>query len=180
MKLILFLCLFSIFSLSFAQETEQTNKLNIQLSHSRIYVSPFISSVFSADANYKVYKNLDLGTSIGYSKYKSFPIGMFSGSPNYDDALFIKMNANYHLLPLFFEAGENLRFDLYVSAKVGGRFLFTKDDWIPVRGFYLDNGLYTGLAFYLSKHFGLYSEYGINKMKSDTYWNLKYGLTFRF
>lgn len=174
------ICLLFVLQIAYAQQEKRNNKFEIKLNHSRLSLSYEKSHIFGADINYYAFKNISLGVSSGFGKYRTYVFGSSSGEIIYGNVILMKMNANYHLLPLFIEQGEQLRFDLYLSAKLGGRYFSTPENRLPEKGFRADNGLYSGFSFYLSKHFGLNTEYGINFLKSSNYWNLRYGLTFRF
>lgn len=139
--------------------------------------------VLKAQFNYAFLKYLDAGFYTGYTSIKSEtepviisetpPIG-YEGYIVNSDVLFYGINANFHIIPLIFNK-KTYPFDIYISGKYGGFYMFTEKNGYPERGHTPDYGIYAGAAFYLGKHFGIFGEYGFGN-----YSDYQFGLSFKF
>lgn len=138
------------------------------------------SHVFQIEVNYGITKFVEIGVYSGYTQIKTVTLGgniddgLFSSSHYGIPVLFYGANTNFNLLP-FVVKQDNFRIDLYLSCKLGGFYRCSTDGMMPKRGNSFDYGLYAGAAFYLSKHWGLFCEYGIG---NNT--DLRTGLCLKF
>ncbi len=89
-------------------------------------------------------------------------------------ALNYGVNANFHILPLLIKE-KALRFDLYMSGKVGGVSPIGEYGFPAPDKFNPDYGIYGGVAYYFGSHFGLYGEFGYGN-----YTRARYGLAIKF
>lgn len=82
---------------------------------------------------------------------------------------------NIHPLQLFIKEGHRFRFDVYVNAKIGGRYSPVPSNSLQQREHYFFFDIGGGLAYHLFKHWGIYAEYNY---KSPA--NFRYGLSIKF
>lgn len=164
-----------------AQESYLKNRWNIKLSY-----APYVTGImrgtpdggfkllktadFRLEGNYGVLNFLEVGVYLGYARYKSI-IHEYSTPPDSNGIIWggeIKdghvlsygINANFHIFPLFIKKPD-FRFDLYVTAKYGGRSSLVsknKED-----KYSHEFGIGLGFAFYFSKPVGIFAEYSIGR-----------------
>jgi hypothetical protein len=120
----------------------------------------------------RVHKFLEAGLSTAlYSGYDDYSRG------------FLNFGAvgNWHFLPLLIDK-ENLRFEAYLSGKLGlVNYFQTNNNSQSVWGRYY---IGTGVAYYLTRHLGVYFEYGydlpfIEPMKLGYYKEMGIGISLR-
>jgi hypothetical protein len=150
-----------------AQETYLKNRWNVKLSaapYATINNIKRLSTTadFRLEGNYGILNFLEVGVYMGYARYiatiSDTLEGMVGGYYKPGHFLSYGINANLHIFPFFIKK-PNFRFDLYVTAKYGGRSsLVSKEykyehEWAAGLGF----------AFYFSKCVGLFAEYSFGK-----------------
>ncbi|MDA3930505.1 MAG: hypothetical protein PF541_16270 [Prolixibacteraceae bacterium] len=166
-----------------AQQYTIKDRFNVKLAYSKYpqlgftwHGSDEITPSFQTELNYGLLNYMEIGPYVGYGTFKANDI---SSTGNYgailkSNALFYGMNTNVHFFP-FLVKSENFRFDLYLSGKLGGFYRLTEEGMFPERGHEWDYGVYAGAAFYFSRHWGIYGEYGYGN-----YTNARFGLSFKF
>jgi hypothetical protein len=124
-----------------------------------------------------VLRHLEAGLYIGYSKFDVIKIN-FADTIFYhkkQPALFYGINCNYHLMPL---VKEESKFDLYITGKMGGFYLNSKEGYFP-NGNSPEYAIGIGATFWVFKNIGVFSEYTYGKyyfMDND---NLKWGVSIK-
>ncbi len=143
----------------FSQSSYIKNRWNFQVGFipdSRKDMIPKANQ-FRASVNYGILNFAEIGVYLGGSDYLQF-----SQPPNNDirDAYapVYGINANAHLLP-FLVKKEDFRFDLYLTTKFGG-FYCSGNEIEYFQGAYWQYFIGGGLAFYPTKHIGVFAEYG--------------------
>lgn len=153
------LALFLIQQDAFSQSFYIKNRWNFQAGYipdSRKDVLPKANQ-FRASANYGIFNFLEVGAYLGIGNYLQFSLPpetdiRKSYAPVYG------INANAHLLP-FFVKKDDFRFDLYLTTKFGG-FYCSGNETEYFQGAYWQYFIGGGLAFYPTKHIGVFAEYG--------------------
>ncbi len=141
------------------------------------------------EGNYGINNFIEVGGYLGCYKFWNIdnPIANpdFPGTTNefhryQSDALFYGVNANFHVMP-FLVKRDKVRIDLYLSGKLGAISMIAPAGSV-YSGTALDYGLYAGLAYYITKSWGLYVEYGLNRkvQMSEIEPCLRYGVTVKF
>ncbi|NOZ45180.1 MAG: hypothetical protein GXO79_00205 [Chlorobi bacterium] len=108
----------------------------------------------------------------------------------YSNTPYYGLNLNYHLLPYLIKA-DDFRFDLYLTGKFGGHYIFSSENYAPENGNIFDYKIGCGISFYLWKHIGFFTEIGLANFSNLNYnaftyfskktlINSNYGLTFKF
>lgn len=138
-----------------------------------IYMQPI------SDINYPYYN---------YGLYK--PDGtLFSGSTSNStqptNTLFYGFSASYQLLPLIIE-NQRLRFDVYVTGKVGA----VSARWLIYDGFddyvyiwnkpFIEYGIGLGGGYNFTKHIGFFSEYSVGRFYNSNSSRAIAGLVIKF
>lgn len=194
MKFFTFLLIILTVNLTQAQENYLCKRNNLKFGHSitpKYLQSDYNLSLgnFRLEATHGISSLLELGGYIGYSRFVNFLHTEGDLAPNYQvsPGTFINSNAysygitaNFHLLPLIANKNEP-RFDIYVSAKLGGLSMVAPKGSV-YKGHAIDYGLYGGLSFYITRHWGVFAEYGFNNRPNEHSLEscLRYGLTFKF
>lgn len=127
------------------------------------------------NVSYGISNNLEVGVSLGINftamnNYAAYAYGRFQHIGEY----FV----NFHPLTYLFEEKEP-RFDLYISARVGGTFVSKK---------FIDSGVFEyvqlggGLGYYITKRIGIFSEYNhqLDDWTSRKISGWRFGLTAKF
>jgi len=143
------------------------------------------------EANYGVWGVLEAGAYLGIGRYTYWlPLENNSRMANNTFSPFYGIQTNFHLIPLLIKKND-FRFDFYLSGKFGGNYLSIPDGSDPKPGHHIEYGLSCGLAYYIWKHTGVYTEYSIgrysyytlplgfgfeNGLKS----NLRFGITYKY
>lgn len=162
-----------------AQESYLKNRWNIKLSYAP-YATGILRGTSSGDfkmlktadfrleGNYGVLNFLEVGLYVGYARYKDAiwdasdlipdSNGLISGEVKDGHVLSYGINANLHIFPFFIKKPD-FRFDLYVTAKYGGRSSLVSKDFRYSHEF----GIGLGFAFYFSKYVGIFGEYSIGR-----------------
>lgn len=112
---------------------------------------------FRASANYGILDFAEIGAYLGGSDYLQFSMPPNNGlrdayAPVYG------INVNAHLLP-FLVKKEDFRFDLYLATKFGG-FYYSGKETDYFKGAYWQYFIGGGMAFFPTKHIGVFAEYG--------------------
>lgn len=131
------------------------------------------------EANYGLLNFLEIGGYLGVGK-----IYIWNGK-NPPEMVFRKINlpefglsVNLQLLPLIIKSAD-FRFDLYLLGRYGGAWNSAPEGFAPAGGLKFQYQHGAGLAFYLSKHVGIFSEYSFEAMDIK-HSNLRYGLIVKF
>ena len=186
------------FGLNFSQlQAQDVSKQKFDLDVSASYFR------FTHDG--KILDNYLLHADIGlfYNLNHKFSVGAYYGKGRYKEIEFIwiEKNKHYrtgsteersyadlfgisgkiHLLPLLFGT-ERTRFDWYMIGKIGLISLNSSniENYVPVKGNFMDASFMTGTSFYFSKSFGMFAEAGYKYFRYHKGFNANCGLTFRF
>ena len=182
---ILLALLFSFLTVS-AQDSYIKNRWNIKAGYAS-YPGYFVSSHgmrnnfgnIRLETNYGLFNFLEVGGHLGYSQFSALlPIvgqGLIYKNLN---APYFGLNVNFHPLGFLIKK-RDFRFDLYLFGRYGGYYYATPETYVPPKGFYSEIRHGAGLAFYLTKHIGLYAEGSFSKSETKL-WNVRGGLTFKF
>ena len=188
-KIIILLSVVLIFSFghSKAQESYLKNRWNIKASYAPYPIGGLMftgsspkgkvmtTADFRLESNYGVLNFLEVGTYIGYARYKMLffipqgqpdEYGSLNGYSKDGNFLSYGVNANLHIFPFFIKQ-PNFRFDLYLTAKYGGRSSLTSDIKNAMNSntykYSHEWGVGLGFAFYMFKNVGIFAEYSIGK-----------------
>lgn len=143
------------------------------------------------EANYGFWGLLEAGVYLGIGRYTYWaPMENNSRTALKSISPFYGIQTNFHLLPLFIKKND-FRFDLYLTGKYGGNYLNIPKGSDPQSGHHTEYSFGGGLAFYLWKHTGFYTEYSIGKysyyaapmgfeFENGLNPNLRFGVTFKF
>ncbi|MDD4673404.1 MAG: outer membrane beta-barrel protein [Bacteroidales bacterium] len=180
MKRLLLLALLLISINTFAQVNTVPKRINAKLGFSLSDPEDTDNNLpnFRVEVNYKVVPFLEVGVYGGFGFYQAIQreivgSGISATISGYAASNY-GLNANFHILPLVVKE-RKLRFDLYVSGKLG-TINPEKTDASPLPDKFLsDYGVYAGAAYYLTRHFGVYGEFGYG-----SYTTIRYGLSFKF
>lgn len=111
---------------------------------------------YSLELNYGFLKNVEAGVYGGYSTIHLFERVSPNGTLGYTrSGFYYGVNCNYHLLPYVVKK-DDLRFDLYVTGKLGGVTIKSTKS-------YEEHCLGGGAAIYLFEHLGFFGEYTYGK-----------------
>jgi len=142
------------------------------------------------EANYGFGRCVEAGPYFGLARYWYWgPIENNIRSGARIVSPFLGLQSNFHVLPLLIKKND-FRFDIYLTAKYGTHYFNVAEGSSPQHGFYSEYGLGLGIAFYLFKHMGFYTEYSIGKYSYYTdsmragfekglNSNLRFGVTFK-
>lgn len=180
-----------------AQEDYLHNRTNIKIGHS---TTPSYYNMlqeqplgnFRMEANFGFFNNIELGGYLGYSRIGNVQhLTVYDPTQNptvrpakyiYSNAYSYGITGNFHLLPLFVKSREP-RFDIYLSSKVGV-ISIPSPELSVYRGLSLDYGIYGGLGLYVTRYWGAFAEYGLNKKPMRRSISLepclRYGITVKF
>jgi hypothetical protein len=135
---------------------------------------------YRLEANYGVLNFLETGLYLGYSRTSSMPVPVVGQGLIYQNlnTPFFGVGLNFHPLT-FLVKKPDFRFDAYLLGRYGGIYYSSSADYIPAKGLKFQNSQGLGLAFYITKHIGVYTEYSFSglHMKSG---NFRYGLSVKF
>lgn len=169
-----------------AQNSNIKNQWNLKVgyaSYPGVYFSnsgvKFTIGNYRIEANYGILDFLEVGGHLAYSRYASQFIVLGQG-PLYKhlNVPYFGLNVNFHPLSFLIKKPD-FWFDFYLLGRYGGCYYASPDDYVPEKGFYSQIRHGGGLAFYITKHFGLYAEGSFNNVDYDQ-WNIRGGLSFRF
>ncbi|MFW5752147.1 MAG: hypothetical protein ACOCW8_02290 [bacterium] len=156
-------------------------KVNTEDGSNIIVSSPYMLG----NVSYGLFNSLELGASLGINFHRMMLIEQPNqGNPNNTTIAtgnfhpIAELFFNFHPLTYFFEEKEP-RFDLYISARVGGTFVSKK---------FIDSGVYEyvqlggGLGYYITKRIGIFSEYNhqLDDWTSRKISGWRFGLTAKF
>jgi hypothetical protein len=183
-KLILILFALSIpFLAVYSQDSYIKNRLNIKAgyAHNSNFLSHsyrFVDANYRLEANYGFLKFLETGIYLGYRWLDTYQKvdGVYHaknvGVP------FFGVVLNVHPLTFLIKRPD-FRFDLYLLARYGGYYLATPENYLPPKGFYFQYHYGVGLAYYLTKHVGIFSEYSYVNLWRPS-WGMRFGLSLKF
>jgi hypothetical protein len=194
MKTITIILLVLLTGLSQAQESYLYKRTNIKVGHS---ITPsywnalldYTLGNFRLETNQGVSRFVELGAYVGYSRfgnaqyfegYDPTDNTTWSFDCIYSNAYSYGVAANFQFLPLITQY-EEPRFDVYLSAKIGGLSLIAPERSVW-RGHALDFGAYAGISVYITRHWGAFVEYGVNNRPKvhNLESCLRYGITVKF
>jgi hypothetical protein len=185
MEIFLVIVLFAFPLISSGQTSAIEDHINVKAGFSR-YVSnivknhePVYYNNLKLEFNHKILKNLNAGIYFGYSKFQTTYINLVDTTwvDRKEPVLFYGINANYQILPMFIK--KESRWDIYLTAKLGGYYIFSETGFVPSGNDY-EYAIGIGIAFYVFKHIGLFSEYTYGKYYFMDKDNLKAGISLRF
>ena len=117
---------------------------------------PYRTKKYNLELNYGILKNIEAGVYGGYSRIQMWQQLSSTGYMGYrTGAFYYGINCNFQLLPYLFKK-DDLRFDLYISGKLGGVAIKTSHN-------YEEHCLGAGATIYLWKHLGIFGEYYYGK-----------------
>ncbi len=133
---------------------------------------------YRIEANYGLLEFLEVGGYLGYSRFTAFVPQTGDIISENHDAPFFGVGLNFHPLSFLIKKPD-FRFDLYLLARYGGIYFSSPEGYVPQRGFQFQYHHGAGLAFYLTKHIGIFGEYsyGIPTVPS---WSLRLGVSGKF
>ncbi|MDL2309379.1 hypothetical protein LJC53_07345, partial [Bacteroidales bacterium OttesenSCG-928-C03] len=121
---------------------------------------------FRLEGNYGLLNFLEIGAYVGYARYKDCIVILTEPADSnglihnaaLKDGHFLSygLQANFHIFPLFIKKPD-FRFDLYVTAKYGGRSSLVSKDY----KYSHEWGVGLGLAFYFTQQIGIFGEYSL-------------------
>jgi hypothetical protein len=120
---------------------------------------------YKLQLNYGFLDNVEAGIYGGYSNIHLFERVSPHGIRGYRrSGYFYGVNCNYHLLPYLIKK-DDLRFDLYVTGKLGGVTIKSTKS-------YEEHCLGGGAAIYLFEHLGFFGEYTFGKFYDTPPWDI--------
>jgi hypothetical protein len=168
------------------KESSIKNRLNFKVGYATFpghYYRPDVGMKssfgnFRLETNYHLLKFFEIGGYVGYSRYS----GRMDKNRvifSYENTPFVGLNVNLQLLPFLIKKAES-RFDLYLLGRYGGGYYITQIvHFSGNSGFFLDYNHGAGFTSYLTKHIGLFAEYGFTgRYIKDG--NLRYGVSVKF
>lgn len=171
-----------------AQDHNVKDRLRFSLSTDQLpsfkSYSSFNNREDRLQTTYGVFKYLEVGGFVGHtSLYNSLKSDLgnstWTSSRVKTHGISYGATANFHPLPLLFDT-KGLKLDLYLSGKVGAMTYPASDEYM-VNGTYLFVQTHVGLAYYFTKRWGVFGEYGYNFYRNDyRFVTYRYGLTFKF
>lgn len=156
-----------------AQE-EDIQKLNLKVYYSPVLYGKTTSqnfnyAFFGINPNYKISELWEVGGFASFSlikvitNYQVLDDGVhLSISNSISGAEIFGLNANFHVLPLLMET-KNLRYDVYVTGKLGGFYVNKQNNWDYPNGIIPEFSIGTGFSVNFTKHFGVFGEYNYGK-----------------
>ncbi|MFA5815100.1 MAG: TonB-dependent receptor [Bacteroidales bacterium] len=133
---------------------------------------------FRLETNYHLLNFLEIGGYLGYSRYSSY-VNSQNIIMSYENTPFIGLNINVQLLPLIVRNPAS-KFDIYLLGRYGGAYFSSPQFHFYVdKGFFLNYSHGAGIAFYLTKHIGVFSEFSFTALDIK-FGNLRYGLSVKF
>jgi hypothetical protein len=173
-----------------AQDSYLKNRWNIKLSGAPQlnFKGTRHNSFLTAEANYGILNNFELGVALGIEKKITFKLKPDATGTQINNDYYRKdyisptynLHLNYHLLPYLVKE-KHPKFDLYFSGSLGGNFI--NNDIPDDDGFYWNYYLGGGLAWYFTRNVGVYTEYGKQwPFKGETRDKAKFrfGVTVKF
>ncbi|MGM0581357.1 MAG: hypothetical protein ACQETL_11795 [Bacteroidota bacterium] len=176
--LLIFVLLIISFENSYAQNGLE-GRNNIKASHS--YYGFLGSHYFQLEYNRGLAKFFEVGTYL--ASHPDFYLYEWVNPPP-DAPRFVEgstrafiygVQSNFHPLQLFLKEGHRFRLDLYINAKVGGRYSPVPDNSFRQKEHFLFYDIGGGLAYHLYKHWGIYAEYNYRAPAK-----FRYGLSIKF
>ncbi|WMN12045.1 hypothetical protein QYS49_32195 [Marivirga salinae] len=184
-KLYSTLLIFTFLIVSFEDVNAQNGlkgRNNIKASHSFFRYYGFQNShFFQSEYNRGVTKFLEVGTYL--ASHPDFYLYEWVNPPP-DAPRFVEGSArafnygvqsNFHPLQLFLKEGHRFRLDLYINAKVGGRYSPVPNYSLRQKEHYFFYNIGGGLAYHLYKHWGIFIEYSYRSPAK-----FRYGLSIKF
>ncbi len=114
---------------------------------------------FRLESNYHVFKFLELGGYLGYSRYSGRLLTAQQVIVTSENTPFFGLNINLQLFPFVVRDPES-RFDLYLLGRYGGAYNRGVGSFDSFNdGFYFDYSHGAGFAWYFFKHIGVFSEF---------------------
>ena len=135
--------------------------------------NPHNNKKYNLELNYGFFNNLEAGIYGGYSRIYAVKQISSTGYLGYrTDEYFYGVNCNFHLLPYLIKK-DDLRFDLYVTGKVGGATIKSTRS-------YEEHCIGSGATIYLWKHIGIFGEYNYSRLYKRPVNKAIFGLAVRF
>lgn len=170
----------------YSQESLISNRWNYKLGFSPYPNENKNSSILGnlqGEVNYGLLKFMEVGVYVGVTPFHQASFVGNSYQSFYQKAPMYGINFNFHPLTFLINKSD-FRFDVYLAGKAGGYYFFGEDtdayhgaEWKLFIG--------GGAAFYLWRHFGIYTEYGyewktvyISNNKNIT--SFRYGISLKF
>jgi hypothetical protein len=177
---------FSFMTIS-AQDSYLKNRWNFKAGYAS-YPGFFVSNQgykptfgnYRLEANYGMLSFLETGLYLGYSRTTSMPVPVVGQGMIYQNqnTPFFGISLNFHPLT-FLVKNRDFRFDLYLLGRYGGVYYSSPESYYPSKGFLFQYQHGAGLAFYLWKHIGIFSEYSFGVLAKPA-GNLRVGLSYKF
>jgi len=158
--------------LSYPQETEGSNKINLKLGCSVHESFTSLKKRHIAgrfEFNYSLTDHLETGVYTGYGMYKLLP----QGNEWNTNVVFYGLNLNYYISPYIIKKPYP-KLSIYLSGKFGGFYMFLTESIPLEKENRHDYGIYLDATYYIIKHAGLYFEIGYGNCSFT-----KVGLVFR-
>jgi hypothetical protein len=171
--------------ISNGQDSNSKDCYNIKAGYSR-YVSNVISNNkhvyynnFKLELNYEILNHVDAGLYVGYSKFQTTKYNLSDTTwvHSKQPTLFYGISCNYHLLPILMKKEGCC--DIYITGKLGGYYVNSRNGFVPIGNDY-EYAIGIGVAFYIFKHVGVFSEYTYGKYYYKDHDNLKCGISLKF
>ncbi len=122
---------------------------------------PYKDGRYCLELNYGILDYVEAGLYGGYTRIQMWEQVSSAGYVGYRaDAYIYGVSCNFQLLPLVIKK-DDLRFDLYISGKLGGLTLNSKKS-------YEEHSVGAGATFYLFRNFGFFGEYYHGKFYNKT------------
>ncbi|MFA6129092.1 MAG: hypothetical protein WC699_17470 [Bacteroidales bacterium] len=182
---ILFALIFSFMTVS-AQDSYVKNRWNFKAGYGN-YEGWSVSDRgvkntfgnYRLEANYGILNFLETGLYVGYSRISSRPVPVIGQGLIYQNqnTPFFGIGLNFHPLTFLIKKPD-FRFDLYLLGRYGGIYYSSPEDYIPAKGLKFQNSQGVGLAFYFTKHIGVYTEYSFSGLHVKS-GNFRYGLSVK-
>lgn len=121
---------------------------------------PYKDKNYKIELSYGFLNNLEAGVYGGYSRIMMWEQIAPNGYWGYNVGAFLYgVNCNFHLLP-FVIKNEDLRFDIYLTGKLGGLKIKSSEN-------FEEHCLGAGATVYIWKHLGLFGEYCYGKFYNN-------------
>jgi hypothetical protein len=184
-QILILFALFTPFLALYSQDSYIKDRWNIKAGYAENdsfyppqWSTKFIYADYRVEANYGFLEFLEAGVYLGFTWIGTIEqVWSKWDSKNVGTPL-LGLNLNFHPLTFLIKKPD-FRFDLYLLARYGGYYLVAPAEYLPARGFYFQYNHGAGLAFYLTKHIGVFGEYSYGVLAKPA-GSLRCGMSVKF
>jgi len=136
---------------------------------------------FQLEYNRGLTKFIELGTYLSTHKdfYPTRKVNTATNEPfislSESRAYHYGIQTNLHPLQLLLSEGHRFRLDLYLNAKLGGKYLPVSEDALRQKAYFFEYDIGAGMAYHIFQHWGLFIEYNYRAIGK-----IRYGLSIKF